>query len=47
MKTYEYTSILKDEMTGFLKMRENQGFTDSSRKYVLISFDKYLSSHKQ
>jgi integrase len=43
MKNYIYTSILKDEITGFLKMRENQGFKDKNR-YIFASLDKHLTS---
>jgi integrase len=46
MQKYEYASILKDEMTGFLKMRESQGFKVTSR-HVLISLDKHLVSHNE
>jgi integrase len=43
MKKHEYTSVLKDEMSGFLKMRQNQGFKDGHR-FILVSLDKYLTS---
>jgi len=39
MKKHEYTSVLKDEMVGFIKMRENQGLKDGHR-YALVSLDK-------
>ena len=43
MNKREYTSIFKDEMGEFLKMRENQGFKDRHR-FILASLDKYLTS---
>ena len=44
MKNHVYTSVLRDEMTEFLKMRENQGFKDGHR-FILVSLDKHLTSH--
>ena len=43
MKKHIYASVLKDEMIGFVEMRDNQGFKDSHR-FVLASLDKYLIS---
>ena len=43
MKEHIYTSTLKDEIAGFLKIRQSQGFKDRHR-YVLVSLDNYLTS---
>ncbi|MDR0821132.1 MAG: tyrosine-type recombinase/integrase [Oscillospiraceae bacterium] len=45
MKKYIFTGVLKDEMNGFLKMRESQGFKDGHR-FILESLDKYLASQE-
>ena len=38
-----FMSVLKDEMSGFVKMRDAQGLKDSHR-FILTSLDKYLVS---
>jgi integrase len=43
MGKHIYASILKDEMAGFIEMRDNQGFRDANR-FILASLDKYLVS---
>lgn len=43
MNGYIYKSVLKDELNGFLKMRESQGFKDRHR-FILASLDKHLVS---
>ena len=43
MKEHIYTSLLKDEIEGFLKIRQSQGFKDRHR-YVLSSLDNFLTS---
>lgn len=44
MKDYLYTSVFKDEIVRFLKVRAAQGFDDRN-VYIMQSLDQYLTSH--
>jgi integrase len=45
MKQYDFLSILKNEMTGFLRFRASQGNSGKSR-YIIASLDQYLIERK-
>lgn len=44
MKNYLYSSVLKDEILRFLKVRVRQGFGDKN-VYIIQSLDQYLAGH--
>jgi integrase len=44
MKNYLYSSVLKDEILRFLKVRATQGF-GGKNVYIIQSLDQYLSDH--
>jgi len=44
MMNYTFSSIFKDEMTDFLKLRTNRGIS-SEDHYILQRFDRYLVEH--